>query len=135
MHDAKYLKLGRAAKEGTELAVIKTAIAGAEAAWENANRALNTARKTLKVMPVDVTPEIVTLNTELSTGEAGLKTAQGILEVAHGANKGVEVTVKAIGSGLTALQIKKRSAIDSLTGIASLKNEFNRLVEGIGEKS
>ena len=135
MHDAKHLKLGRAAKEGTELAVIKTAIAGAEAAWENANRALNTARKTLKVMPVDVTPEIVTLNTELSTGEAGLKTAQGILEVARGANKGVEVTVKAIGSGLTALQVKKRSAIDSLTGIASLKNEFNRLVEGIGEKS
>lgn len=135
MHDAKHLKLGRAAKEGTELAVIKTAIAGAETAWETANRTLNTARNTLKVMPVDVTPEIVTLNTELSIGEAGLKTAQGILEVARGANKGVEVTVKAIRSGQTALQIKKRSAIDRLRGIASLKNEFNRLVEGIGEKS
>lgn len=129
------MKLGRAAKEGTELAVVNTAIAGAEAAWKTANRALNTAIKTLKVVPVDAKPEIVALNTELSTGEAGLKTSQGILEVARGENKGIEVTVKAMGSGLTELKINKRSAIDSLTGVASLKNEFNRLIEGIGEKS
>lgn len=135
MHDAKHGKLGRAAKGGTELAVVNTAIAGAEVAWKIANRALNTAIKTLKVVPVDAEPDIVALNTELSTGEAVLKTSQGILEVAGSANKGVEVTVKAIGSTLTALKINKRSAIDNLTGIASLKNEFNRLVEGVGEKS
>ena len=89
----------------------------------------------MRVVPVDAAPEVVALNTELSTGEAGLKTAQGILEVARGANKGVEVTVKTIGSGLTALKINKRSAVDSLTGIGSLENEFNRLVEGIVRKS
>ena len=75
-----------------------TAVAGEEAARKTANRALNTARKALKVVPVDAAPEVVALNTELSTGEAGLKTAQGILEVARGANKGVKVTVTAIGS-------------------------------------
>ena len=112
-----------------------TSVASEEAARKTANRALNTARKALKVVPVDTAPEVVALNTELSTGEAGLKTAQGILEVARGANKGVEVTVKTIGSGLTALKINKRSAVDSLTGIGSLKNEFNRLVEGIVRKS
>ena len=134
MHDAKHVKLGRAAKGGTELAVVNTAIASAEAAWKIANRALNTAIKTLKVVPVDAEPDMVALNTGLSTREAGLKKSQGILELARGANKGVEVTVKAIGSGLTALKINKRSAIDRLKGIASLKNEFNRLIEGIGEK-
>ena len=51
MHDAKHVKLGRAAKGGTELAVVNTAIASAEAAWKIANRALNTAIKTLKVVP------------------------------------------------------------------------------------
>ena len=112
-----------------------TAIAVEEAARKTANIALNTARKTLKVVPVDAAPEVVALNTELSTGEAGLKTAQGILEVARGANKGVKVTVKAIGSGLTALKINKLSPVDSLTGIASLKNEFNRLVEAVVRKS
>ena len=86
-------------------------------------------------MPVDAEPDILALNRELSTGDPGLKTPQGILEVARSANKGVEVTVKAIGSGLTALKINKRSAIDILTGIASLKNEFIRLIGGIGEKS
>ena len=135
MRDAKHLKFGRAAKEGTELPVIKNAIAREEAACKTANRALNTARETLKVVPVDAAPEVVALNTEVSTGEARLKTAQGIQGVARGANKGVEVTVKTIGSGLTALKINKRSAVDSLTGIASLKSEFNRLVEGVVRKS
>ena len=135
MHDAKHVKLGRAAKGGTELAVVNTAIAGAEAAWKIPNRVLNTAIKTLKVVPVDAEPDILALNRKLSTGDSGLKTPQGILEVARSANKGVEVTVKAIGSGLTALKINKRSAIDILTGIASLKNEFIRLIGGIGEKS
>ena len=48
-----------------------TAVAGEEAARKTANRALNTARKALKVVPVDAAPEVVALNTELSTGEAG----------------------------------------------------------------
>ena len=162
-HDAKHLKLGKAAKEGTELAGIKTAIAGEEAALKTANWALNTAKKTVKVVPVDAAPKVVALTTELGTAEAGLKTAQGVLEAARGANKGVEAAVKAIGSGLTALKINKLGAAGSLKGIttggrqgkkpvliidvtihghrhvyreniASLKNEFKKLAEEIAKE-
>ena len=94
-----------------------TAVAGEEAGRKTANRALNTARKTLKVVPVDAAPEVVALNTELSTGEAGLKTAQGILEVARGANKGVKVTVTAIGSS-TAFPAPKLGKVLTATGPA-----------------
>ena len=94
-----------------------TAVAGEEAGRKTANRALNTARKTLKVVPVDAAPEVVALNTELSTGEAGLKTAQGILEVARGANKGVKVTVKAIGSS-TSFPAPKLGKVLTATGPA-----------------
>ena len=117
MHDAKHVKLGRATKGGTELAVVNTAIAGAEAAWKIPNRVLNTAIKTLKVVPVDAEPDILALNRELSTLDSGLKTPQGILEVARGANKGVKVTVKAIGSG-TAFPPPKLGKVLTATGPA-----------------
>ena len=95
-HDAKHLKLGRAAKEGTELAGIKTAIAAEEASLKTAEWALNTAKKTVKVVPVDRAPKVVALNTELGTAEAGLKIAEGTLTAARGVNKGVEEAVKAV---------------------------------------
>ena len=162
-HDAKHLKLGKAAKEGTEEAAIKTAIAAEEASLKTANWALNTARKTVKVVPVDLAPKVVALTTELGTEEAGLKTAEGVLEGARAANKGVEAAVKAIGSGLTALKINKLGAAGSLKGITtggrqgkkpvliidvsihghrhvyregidSLKNEFRKLADEIAKE-
>ena len=162
-HDAKHLKLGKATKEGTELAAVKSAIAAEEAALKTANWALTTARKTVKVVPVDAAPAVVALTTQLDTEEAALKTALGVLETARGANKGVETAVKAIGSGLTALKINKLGAAGSLKGIttggrqgkkpvliidvsihgrrhvyregiASLKNEFRELADEVAKE-
>jgi len=118
-HDAKHLKLGKAAKEGTEEAAVKTAIAAEETALKTAKWALETAKKTVKVVPVDAAPKVVALTTELGTAEAGLKVAEGTLEAARGVNKGVEEAVKAVGKGLTALKINKLGASGSLKGIVT----------------
>ena len=118
-HDAKHLKLAKAAKAKAEEAGLRTAIAAEEASLKTAEWALNTAKKTVKVVPADAAPKVVALRTELGTAEAGLKVAQGTLEAARGVNKGVEAAVKAVGSGLTALKINKLGASGSLRGIVS----------------
>jgi hypothetical protein len=115
--DAKHLKLGRAGAEKTEEAALDSAIAAEEASLKTAEWALETAKKTVKVVPVDAAPKVIALKTALGTEEAGLKVAQGALEAARGANKGVELAVKAIGEGLTALKINKIGAAGSLKGI------------------
>jgi len=117
--DAKHLKFGKAAKEGTEEAAVKTAIAAEEASLKTANWALNTAKKTVKVVPVDLAPKVVALNAELKTAQAGLKIAEGTLDAALGVNKGVQEAVKAVGKGLTALKINKIGASGSLKGITT----------------
>ncbi len=118
-NDAKHLKLGSAAKEGSEEAGVKTAIAAEEAALKTANWALDTARKSVKIVPVDAAPAVVAVTTELGAAEAALKIAQGALIAARGANKGVEDAVKAVGTGLTALKINDIGAAGSLLGITS----------------
>jgi hypothetical protein len=118
-HDAKHFKFGKAAKEGTELAGVKSAIVAEEAALKTADWALKTAKKTVKVVPVDAAPKVIALNAELKTAQAGLKVAEGVLKAAQGVNKGVEAAVKAIGNGLTALKINKLGAAGSLKGITS----------------
>jgi hypothetical protein len=117
--DAKHLKLAKAAEKGTEEAAVKTAIASEEAALKTAQWALETAKKSVKVVPVDAAPAVVALKTQLVTEEAGLKIAQGTLEAAKGADKGIEAAVKAIGDGLTALKINRLGAAGSLAGIVS----------------
>lgn len=118
-HDAKHLKFGKAAKEGTEEAGVKTAIVAEEAALKTAEWALKTAKKTVKVVPVDAAPAVVALKVKLGTEEAGLKVAEASLKTARGVNKGVEDAVKAVGKGLTALKINKIGAAGSLKGITS----------------
>ena len=118
-HDAKHLKLGEAAKEGSEEAAVKSAIVAEEASLKTAQWALDTARKSVKVVPVDLAPKVVELTTQLGTEEAGLKIAQGTLEAARDTDKGVEAAVKAIGTGLAALKINKLGAAGSLEGIVS----------------
>jgi hypothetical protein len=117
--DAKHLKLGKAAKEGSEEAAVKTAIAAEEAAKKTADWALKTAKKTVKVVPVDAAPKVVALTAELATAEAGLKVAQGVIEAADAVNNGVAAAVKAVGKGLTALKINKIGAAGSLKGIVT----------------
>jgi len=117
--DAKHLKLAKAGKEKTEEAALKVAIKTEEAALKTANWALKTAKKTVKIVPVDAAPKVVALKAELKTEEAGLKVAEGILKAARGVNKGVEDAVKAVGKGLTALKINKLGASGSLKGITS----------------
>ncbi len=117
--DAKHLRLGKSAREGSEEAAVKTAIVAEEAALKTAVWALNTAKKTVKAVPVDAAPKVVALKTALVTEEAGLKIAEGALKAARGVNKGVEEAVKAIGKGLTALKINKIGAAGSLRGITS----------------
>lgn len=118
-HDAKHLKLAKAAKEGSEEAAVKSAVVAEEEALKTAKWALDSARKTVKVVPVDAAPAVVALTTELETAEAGLKVAEGALIAARGANKGVEEAVKAVGKGLTALKINEIGASGSLRGITS----------------
>ncbi len=118
-NDAKHLRFGKAAEKGTEEAGIKTAIVSEEAALKTAKWALDTAKKSVKVVPVDAAPAVVALKTQLATEEAGLKIAQGTLEAAKGADKGIEAAVKAIGDGLTALKINRLGAAGSLAGIVS----------------
>lgn len=118
-HDAKHLKLGKAAKEGAEVAALKTAIAGEEAAKKTADWALKTAKKTVKVVPVDLAPKVVALTTALGTAEAALKIAEEAVKVADAVNNGVAAAVKAVGKGLTALKINKLGAAGSLKGIVT----------------
>ena len=117
--DAKHLKLGKAAKEGVEEGAVKSAIVAEEASLKTATWALNTAKKTVKVVPVDLAPKVVELAAQLETEEAGLKIAEGALIAARAADKGVEAAVKAVGKGLTALKINKLGAAGSLQGIVS----------------
>ena len=77
--DAKHLKLGKAAKEGVEEGAVKSAIVAEEASLKTATWALNTAKKTVKVVPVDLAPKVVELAAQLETEEAGLKIAEGAL--------------------------------------------------------
>lgn len=118
-NDAKHLRFGKAAEKGTEEAAVKTAIASEEAALKTAQWALDTARKSVRVVPVDAAPAVVALKTQLATEEAGLKIAQGTLEAAKGADKGIEAAVKAVGDGLTALKINRLGAAGSIAGIVS----------------
>jgi hypothetical protein len=118
-NDAKHHRLGKAAKEGTEKGAIKTAIAAEEASLKTAQWALDTAKKSVKVVPVDLAPKVVELTTALGTAEAGLKIAEDALKAARGINSGVEAAVKAVGSGLTALKINKLGAAGSIEGIVS----------------
>lgn len=118
-HDAKHLKLGKAAKEGTEAGALEVAAKSEEAALKTAEWALKTAQKASGIVEVSAAPEVVKLGTQLAAEEAGLKTAQGVLEAARGVNKGVEEAVKAVGKGLTALKINKLGAAGSLKGIVT----------------
>lgn len=117
--DAKHLKFGKAAKEGVEEGAVKSAIVAEEASLKTATWALNTAKKTVKVVPVDLAPKVVELTAQLGTEEAGLKIAEETLIAARAADKGVEAAVKAIGKGLTAMKINKLGAAGSLQGIVS----------------
>ncbi|MCP4325973.1 MAG: hypothetical protein GY787_29900 [Alteromonadales bacterium] len=118
-HDAKHWKFGRAAKEGSQEAAVKTAVVAEEAALKTALWALKTAKRTVKVVPVDAAPKVVELKAQLVTEQAGLKVAEETLKVSRAANKGVEDAVKAVGKGLTALKINKLGASGSLKGITS----------------
>ncbi len=118
-NDAKHLQFDKAAEKGTEEAAVKTAIVSEEAALKTARWALDTAKKSVKVVPVDAAPAVVALRTQLATEEAGLKIAQGTLEAAKGADKGIEAAVKAVGDGLTALKVNRLGAAGSLAGIVS----------------
>jgi len=117
--DAKHLKFGKAAKEGVKEGAVKTAIAAEEASLKTADWALKTAKKSVKIVPVDGAPKVVALVAKLGTEEAGLKIAEGVLEAARGANKGVESAVKAVAKGVTALKINKIGISGSLKGITS----------------
>ncbi|MCP3951889.1 MAG: hypothetical protein GY697_06680 [Desulfobacterales bacterium] len=117
--NAKHLKFGKAAKEGTEEAAVKTAIAAEESALKTANWALNTAKKTVKIVPVDLAPKVVALTAELKTAEAGLKIAKGAVSTAKSVNKGVEDALKAMSKGLTAFKLNRIGVSGSLKGITS----------------
>jgi hypothetical protein len=116
---AKHLKLGKAAKEGVEEGKLKTAIAAEEAALKTADWALKTAKKSVKIVPLDAAPKVVALAAQLVTEEAGLKVAEGVLDASLAANKGVESAVKAVAKGVTALKINKIGVSGSLKGITS----------------
>ena len=98
-----------------------TAVAGEEAGRKTANRALNTARKTLKVVPVDAAPEVVALNTELALEKPARRRRKAFWK-AIGARReqsaiGVKVTVKAIGSS-TSFPAPKLGKVLTATGPA-----------------
>jgi len=118
-HDAKHLKLGSAAKNKAKEVAMKTAVGTETAALKTATWALDKAKRTVKVVPVDTAPKVVALKAELVTEEAALKTVEETLKGVRGVNKGVEDAVKAVGKGLTALKINKLGASGSLKGITS----------------
>ncbi|MCP3874582.1 MAG: hypothetical protein GY699_15685 [Desulfobacteraceae bacterium] len=126
--DAKHFKFGKSAKEGSEEAAVKTAIISEEAALKTANWALNQAKKSVKIVPVDMAPKVVELKTELGTAEAGLKIAEEALKDAKAVNGGVEAALKAINKGLSAFKINRIGAAGSLKGITSGGKEGKRPV-------
>ncbi len=115
--DAKHWKFGKAAKDGTEEAAVKTAEGTEKAALKVADGVLNTARSAVNIVPVDADPTVISLETQLGTETAGLKAAQQILTSAHSVNDGLKVALKAIANGLTALKINSLEAKGSLKGI------------------
>ena len=121
--DAKHWKFGKAAKDGTQEAAVKTAIVAEEAALKTADWALNAAKKTVKVVPVDLAPKVVALTAELKTAEAGLKIAEGTVSAAKTINKGVEDALKAVSKSLTAFKINRIGVSGSLKGITSAGKE------------
>jgi len=127
-HDAKHWKFGKSAKEGSEEAAVKTTIAAEETALKSANWALSTAKKSVKIVPVDMAPKVVALKTELGTAEAGLRIAEEALNDAKAVNGGVEAALKAINKDLSAFKINRIGAAGSLKGITSGGKEGERPV-------
>ena len=118
-HDAKHLKFGRAAKEGTEIAEKGTELAGVETALKSARWALEAAKKTVHVTTVNANPKVVALTTALGTAEAGLKIVEGSIQAARATNTGFEKASEAVLKATSAFRINKLGAEGSLLGITS----------------
>ncbi|MCP3928100.1 MAG: hypothetical protein GY705_03255, partial [Bacteroidetes bacterium] len=122
-HDAKHFKLAKAGKEKAEEAAVYTAMKSEEAALKTAKWALDKAKKSVHIVPVDSAPQVIAINAELKTAQIGLKAAQDFLSGVLSINKGIESALKDIDKGLNVLQINKLGVSGSLKGITTLGKE------------
>ncbi|NTS78363.1 hypothetical protein HR060_16035 [Catenovulum sp. SM1970] len=120
--DAKHLRLGKSAKDGTKEAAVKTAVAAEEASLKTANWALEQAKKTVKIVPVDSAPKVVSLTAELKTAKLALTAAKGFLQGIKDADNGVASALKKLDDP-SVLTINKIEVSGSLKGITTLGKE------------
>ena len=125
-HEAKKLHFGKAAKYGSEAAAFKTAAGSEKASLKTAEWALDQAKKTVKIVPVDAAPKVVALQAELRTAQAGLEAAKGVLTAASKTDEGLQAALKAIGDG--ALQVNSLSVSGSLKGLTPGGKEGDKVM-------
>lgn len=129
-NDAKKLRLAKSAKEGSEEAALKTAIASEEASLKTANWALEQAKKTVKVVPVDSAPKVVSITAELATATAALQSAKTFLQGLKDVDNGVAKALKSIDNP-SVLAVNKIAVSGSLKGITTAGKEGDETILSI----